>query len=209
MIDYLGIVGIINRECKVLFVEPFKLVQNIGHNNIYLYRIEGTSTALNRYDSEPVKVLKWFDKYWLFIELKFIVDKSKRLQKIVSEIHTNISISVYEGEDSDEIKTQLFRAEWDDFNNPEELHSQPHWHITSSQAIEKTFEDYSNHFDNGDFVSLLEDQRTKFFDVKRIHFAMNGNWQEEQSHIHKIKNPEQVSKWLMGLLNHIRVELEK
>ena len=153
--------------------------------------------------------MKWFDKYWLFIEVKFIVEKSKKGQKLISVIHTNISISVYEGEDSDEIKTQLFRAEWDDFNNPNELHSQPHWHITSSQAVERTFEEYSNHFDNGNFVSLLEDQRAKLFDVKKIHFAMNGNWQANQSHIHTIQSSEQVSRWLKGLLNHIRIELEK
>ena len=83
------------------------------------------------------------------------------------------------------------------------------WHITSSQAVEKTFEEYSTYFDNGDFISLLEDQRSTFFDVKKIHFAMNGNWQYNQTHIHTISNSEQVSKWLKGLLNHIRVELEK
>lgn len=209
MTDYLGIVSTINKECKILFAETFRLVPYKGYHNVFLFRIEGSSTALNRYDSEPVKVLKWFDKYWLFIEVKFIVEKSKKGQKLISVIHTNISISVYEGEDSDEIKTQLFRAEWDDFNNPNELHSQPHWHITSSQAVERTFEEYSNHFDNGNFVSLLEDQRAKLFDVKKIHFAMNGNWQANQSHIHTIQSSEQVSRWLKGLLNHIRIELEK
>lgn len=209
MSDYLDIVGTINKECRILFVEPFRLVPFKGHHNIFLFRIEGSSTALNRYDSEPVKVLKWFGKYWLFIEVKFIIERSKQGQKLITTIHTNISVSIYEGEDSDEIKTQLFRAEWDDFNNPNELHSQPHWHITSSQAVEKTFEEYSNHFDNGDFISLLEDQRSKLFDVKKIHFAMNGNWQYDQTHIHTIRSSEQVSKWLKGLLIHIRVELEK
>lgn len=209
MSDFLGIVEIINKECKVLFVEPFRLVPYTGHHNVIWFRIEGSSTALNRYDSEPVKVLRWFDKYWLYIEVKFITEKSKQGHKLITTIHTNISISVYEGEDSDEFKIQLFRAEWDDFNNPNELHSQPHWHITSSQAIEKTFEEYSIHFDNGDFISLLEGHKSKLFDVKKIHFAMNGNWQNDQTHIHTIKTSNQVSKWLKGLLNHIRVELEK
>lgn len=209
MSDYLGIIETINKECWILFMEPFKLIPSKGHHNVFLFRIEGSSFALNRYDSEPVKVLKWFGKFWLFIEVKFINEKKKQGQKLITSIHTSISISVYEGEDSDEIKTQLFRAEWDDFNNPYELHAQPHWHITSSQAVEKTFEEYSTYFDNGDFISLLEDQRSTFFDVKKIHFAMNGNWQYNQTHIHTISNSEQVSKWLKGLLNHIRVELEK
>ena len=209
MSDYLGIVDKINKECKILFIESFKLIPFKGHHNIFLFRIEGNSFALNRYDFEPVKVLRWFDKFWLFIEIKFIVEKSKIINKEVEITHTNISLSVYEGDDNDERKIQLFRAEWDDFNNPTEKHSQPHWHITSSQAVEKTFEEYSNHFDNGDFITLLEKEKSKLFDVKRIHFAMNGNWQENQNHIHTIKNSDQVSKWLKGLLSHIRLELEE
>jgi|SRR5690606_19406880 len=209
MSDFLGIVETINKECKILFVEPFKLVPYKGHHNIFLFKIEGSSTALNRYDFEPVKVLKWHDKYWLYVEVKFIVEDYKKGNKLNSTTHTNISISVYEGDDTDDLKVQLFRAEWDDFNNPNEIHSQPHWHITSSQAVEKTFEEYSIHFDNSDFISLLEDQKSKLFDVKKIHFAMNGDWQNDQSHIHSIKSSNQVSKWLKGLLNHIRVELEK
>jgi len=209
MSDFLGIVEKINKECKILFVENFKLVPSKGHHDIYIYRIEGSSFALNRYDFEPVKVLKWFDKFWLYIEIKFIVEKSKRVNKQIETTHTNISLSIYEGEDNDERKIQLFRAEWDDMNNPAEKHSQPHWHITSSQAIEKTFEEYSNHFDNGDFISVLEKERSKLFDVKRIHFAMNGNWQENQTHIHTIKSADQISKWFKGLLSHIRLELEE
>lgn len=209
MSDYLGIVDKINKECKILFIDSFKLMPFKSHHNIFSFRIEGNSLALNRYDFEPVKVLRWFDKFWLFIEIKFIVEKTKIVNKEVEITHTNISLSVYEGDDNDERKIQLFRAEWDDFNNTTEKHSQPHWHITSSQAVEKTFEEYSNHFDNGDFIALLEKEKSKLFDVKRIHFAMNGNWQENQTHIHTIKNSDQVSKWLKGLLSHIRLELEE
>lgn len=207
MSDFLGIVEKLNKECRILFVENFKLIPISGHYNIYLYRIEGNSNALNRYDSEPVKVLKWFDKFWLFIEIKFIIEKTKIINKTSTTTHTNISLSVYEGEDNDDRKIQLFRAEWDDMNNINEIHSQPHWHLTSSQAIEKTFEEYSTHFDNGDFISLLEKEKEKLFDVKKIHFAMNGNWQNNQPHIHKIIDSEQVAKWLIGLLSHIRLEL--
>ena len=168
MSDFLGIVEKLNKECRILFVENFKLIPISGHYNIYLYRIEGNSNALNRYDSEPVKVLKWFDKFWLFIEIKFIIEKTKIINKTSTTTHTNISLSVYEGEDNDDRKIQLFRAEWDDMNNINEIHSQPHWHLTSSQAIEKTFEEYSTHFDNGDFISLLEKEKEKLFDVKKM-----------------------------------------
>ena len=52
MNDFLGIVEKINKECKILFVENFKIVPSKGHHNIYIYRIEGSSFALNRYDLE-------------------------------------------------------------------------------------------------------------------------------------------------------------
>lgn len=209
MSDFLEIINRVNRQCKKLFVENFKLSPSKGHHNIYIYRIEGSSLALNRYDNAPVKVLRWFGNFWLYLEMKFIIEKLKQGNKQIKIIHTNISLSVYEGSDNDDRKIQLFRAEWDDMNNPYEKHSQPHWHITSNQAIEKTFEEYSNNFDNGDFISLLNDMKSKFFDVKKIHFAMNGNWQEGETHIHRIDNAEQITKWLKGLLAHIRLELEE
>ena len=209
MSDFLEFIEKINKECKVLFVENFKLIPSNGHHNISVYRIEGSCYALNRYDFEPIKVFRWFDKFWLYIEVKFILEETKKANKLIRNTHTNISLSVYEGEDSDDRKVQLFRAEWDDLNNPDENHSQPHWHITSSQAIERSFEEYSTHFDNGDFISFLEEEKSKLFDVKKIHFAMNGNWQVNQTHVHRITSSEQVAKWLKGLLSHIRIELEE
>lgn len=207
MVDFLGIIEKLNDELNVYFDNNFRLSYKKGHHDIYVYRIEGNSYALNREDDEPVKVLRWFNDIWLFFEIKFIVEKYKVGNKRISKTHTNISLSVYQGDDYDEKKIQLFRAEWDDMNNPFEKHSQPHWHITSSQAIEKTFEEYSNHLDGGEFISILTVEKSKIFDVKRIHFAMNGNWYDNQLHIHTINNADQVSKWLKGLLSHIRTEL--
>lgn len=209
MIDHLGIIEKLNKECKFLFLENFKLIPTTGHHNIYVFKIEGTSFAINRYDSEPVKVLRWFDDFWVYIEIRFINEKTKVGHKYIDLIHTYISLSIYQGNDADNRKTQLFRAEWDDLNNSEEKHSQPHWHVTSSQSIERTMEEYSNHFDNGDFISLFDDISSSIYDVKKIHFAMNGNWQEKKTHVHKIISAEQVSLWLQGLLTHIRIELEE
>jgi hypothetical protein len=111
------------------------------------------------------------------------------------------------GKEAEE-KQQLFRAEWDSYSNPEEKHPQPHWHITSSQAIEKTLREYANDFEQYDFASLLEAEKGKIIDVKRIHFAMNGNWHSDGCHIHNLNNEQQMVKWLQGVLSHLRTELE-
>lgn len=210
MIDPQLLIKKINDGCKNIFYNNFELKPFTGHYNSTFYRLEGTSSALNRFEIpyEPVKVLHWFDSFWLFIEIKFIRSEIVQNRKKISQIHTYISLSGFHGEETDSMKYQLFRAEWDDYFNSKEKHSQPHWHITSNQAIERTFEEYSNYFDNGDFISLLQQEKKKIFDVNKIHFAINGNWQNGETHIHKIDNEDKIVKWLQGLLLHLRTELE-
>ena len=207
-------------------MEPGKLVDSInssfGNYNVnwfrlrqskddaYYYVIEGRSLALNRFDTpqEFVKVIEWFDKFWLFLGIKFSLPVKKNSKRIDTQLQT-ISLSVFQGEDYDDKKYQLFRAEWDNYSNADNQHAQPHWHITSSQAIETIFDEYTNDSNMRDFLQILEDEKRKVIDVKRIHFAMNGNWQkEDDNHIHKMEDEEQVVRWLQGLLAHLRTELE-
>lgn len=210
MIEPQKLIDSININCKNLFINPFRLkLYKRSHNSIF-YRIEGSSKALNRFDypSESVDVLKWFRDFWIFLEIKFIIITEKLPNKNNNIFHIYISLSVFQGEDSDYRKYQLFRAEWDDNYNPNENHSQPHWHITANQAIERTFEEYSKTFDKDDFLLILEDEKQKVIDVNKIHFAMNGNWQSSQGHVHKIDDEDKIVKWLQGIIAHLRVELE-
>jgi hypothetical protein len=135
-----------------------------------------TSWAVNRFDmpQESVKVLNWFDDFWLYLEIKF----STKQDIII--IRT--SLSVFQGEDNDNEKYQLFRAEWDDYNNADEIHAQPHWHITSAQTIEKILKDYFSY--DSDFSSILEQEKDKIVDE------------------------QQIVRWLQKMLSHLRDELE-
>ncbi|MDR1115164.1 MAG: hypothetical protein LBL33_03260 [Tannerella sp.] len=197
-------------ECgKKSVSKDFNLKSIERKNNELIYTINGTSSAVNRFDipQESVKVLKWFDVFWLFLKIKFITEKREIKGKIVTNKIIRISLSVFQGQDDENEKFQLFRAEWDDNNNPDEKHAQPHWHITSSQAIENSFYKYSDTFEQQEFIDLLESEKQKVFDVKKIHFAMNGQWQNGNNHIHKIENEQQIVNWLQGMLFHIRTEL--
>jgi len=196
-----NLIKAINTGCRNLCREQV-IMERYQH---HIYRVRGRYDALNRFDfpEESVKVIHWFSDFWLFLEVKFIVEDKKR----ISETHTCISVSIFQGK-AEEEKQQLFRAEWDDYHNPDEKHPQPHWHITSSQAIEKTLREYADNFVASDFISLLEQEKGEFIDVKRIHFAMNGNWHKDGNHTHKMENEQQVVKWLQGLLKHLRTELE-
>ncbi|KAA6315477.1 hypothetical protein EZS27_034066 [termite gut metagenome] len=210
MINPQKLIDTINSSCKPLLGQSFALTKRKQGNNFCLYRINGTSDALNEFDNpaDIVKVLKWFNDFWVFLEIKFTIEEKKVINKRTNEIYVCFSLSIFQGENSDNKKYQLFRAEWDDYNNTEEKHSQPHWHITSNQALEKTIEEYADIFDNRYLISLLDEERNKVFDVKRIHFAMNGNWQNDETHIHKMENEQQIAKWLQGMLNHLRIELD-
>ena len=193
------LINCINKDCKKSIHPAFNLSVYNKNYKFTHFRIDGTSDAVNR--DEEVKVLNWFDNFWLFIEISF-----RKTSKNDTEI--SISLSVFQGDDSSNKKHQLFRAEWDDYNNPVEKHAQPHWHITSSQAIENSFREYAEFFDKPEILEELEKEKQKVLDVKRIHFAMNGDWQKSKKYIHKMEDEQQVVKWLQGMLSYLRTELE-
>lgn len=199
MLDPEQLINLINKECRSYFPNSYFKLYLFARSYISsFYRVEGTSFALNRYEnnSEKIKVLHWFDDFWLFMELRFI------------EKNTFISLSIFQGDDRDEIKHQLFRAEWDDHNNPDEKHPQPHWHITSDYTIEESFKDFSNSFDEGNSFSTFEVVKSEIIDIKRMHFAMNGNWHNGDNHTHTIDDNIKIVRWFQGILNHLKIELE-
>lgn len=186
----------INKGCRLLFDSSFHLQPS----NVNRFRISGnqSSKSLNNYKSikEEINVIKWFDVFWIFLEITFV------------EKNSFISLSVFQGEQSDNEKNQLFRAEWDDYNNEHEKHPQPHWHITSDQSIENTFKEYTDTFENEGFAELLKQEKTKIIDVNKIHFAMNGNWINNETHVQSINDNEKIVKWFEGLISHLRLQLE-
>lgn len=165
------------------------------------FSIEGVYEAVNyrRSDSIQVKTIHWFDKFYLYVEVNFSSDYS----------HKFISLSVFQGEESDLRKNQLFRAEWDDYNRENEMRPQPHWHITRDKANYENFHSLINTSDiqeNSSF-ELFQMSEMEVFDTKKIHFAMSANWQNKEYYVHKIDDAEKITDWLEGLLEHIKYEL--
>lgn len=175
--------------------EPLK-TKNYIH-----YKIEGSYDAINykRNDSDKIKVVKWFGEFYLYLEVNY----SKNY------LHKMISVSIFQGKETELKKNQLFRAEWDDYNIENESRPQPHWHITKDKAnyekysdlIDDTNESEKNSFD------LFKMSNSEIFDTKKIHFAMSSNWQNQKPFAHKIDDASKVVKWIEGLLEHIKYEL--
>lgn len=197
MLDKTRIINDINKSCKIFFTESSFFLHPSKANR---FKITGdnVSKAINNYNNslEEVDVIKWFDDFWVYIIIRF------------ENQNTFISLSVFQGKENDEKKNQLFRAEWDDYNAEDGYHPQPHWHITSNQAIESTFEEYAIGFENDDFLDTLKAEKSKTIDVNQIHFAMNGNWINNGTHIHSLNNEEIIIKWFQGLLSHLKQQLK-
>lgn len=174
----------------------------ISSNELYVFKIQGISEAINfrRNEQEKVKVLPWFENFYLYLEVRFLSNYS----------HILISISLFQGEEYDIKKNQLFRAEWDDYNTEEESRPQPHWHVTRDNAIYNNFNEFTNHNDEQEKFGFesYDVVQSEVFDTKKIHFAMSSNWQNRVSAVHKIDDATKVVLWIEGLLEHIKYELK-
>ncbi len=197
MIDPKSLIKKINKTCGDLFEESSFYLHPAITNS---YRISGNyiSKAINfRKDvKEEVTVIKWFKNFWVYIEVDFI------------NTTCFISLSVFQGNEGVRNKHQLFRAEWDDYNDNQDRHPQPHWHITANKAIENTLDVLKDDEEAEGFMSLLNEEKLKIVNVNEMHFAMIGNWINGQTHIHKLDNETKIVQWFFGLLSHIKVELE-
>lgn len=167
------------------------------------YRIIGTYKAINhrKNQSEEVKTLHLVGNFYVYIEVKFTRDYQNKF----------ISVSLFEGAGNDEKKNQLFRAEWDDYeNNNNANHPQPHWHITRDKAQELVFSDLANKNIEAESMSLemFDFSNKSVFDTKKVHFAMSGLWHyNNEGHVHKMDDADKIVNWMRGLLEHVRYEL--
>ncbi len=169
------------------------------------------SLAINnrKNEDQQIKVLNLRDDFWVYIGIEFIYKKKKKKE------FPNIffSLSVFQGDFKDNYKTQLFRAEWDNFENFPENHAQPHWHIYPHKYTKKTHDDFEDFIElqetDKDFNTFVNNDTTKkIVDLKKFHFAMNGQWSEKKTDVHKISEENELIDWFSGILSHIKKELK-
>lgn len=175
------------------------------HKNPSLYIINGSpnSIALNQFknDSSKINVVKWFDKAWVYSTIEF-----NKIEPLKIQI---FSFSVFWGEENDSKKKQLFRAEWD-FYDENDKHPQPHWHFygNSQVGFDESFADLVEREEERSVIKeLLEEKTTELFPIEKFHFAMNAKWSEKLGHIHDYDNVEEFISWFDGLLGHIRDQM--
>lgn len=197
-------------------------INNVGQNYVdttfhllpkgvltYVINGKNISQAINqkKNNSFTVNVLNWFNDFWLYVEIRFVLNKSiSKRKKTLPNIF--FTLSVFQGK-VDKNKTQLFRAEWGNYDDNSDNHPQPHWHIYTQREIEeqeKNFDEIVSTTDKS-FIEYM-DKDTEVVNIDRFHFAMNGQWSNKNSDVHKIEIESDLTNWFEGVLSHIKKELE-
>lgn len=175
---------------------------------LYVCSGNNISTAINlrKNNSQQVNVSYWFDNFWLYIELRY-VPKTKKSKGNIPNVF--FSLSVFQGKSEELEKTQLFRAEWDNYEIPSLSHPQPHWHIYTRKDIEELKKPFNELIDSPEdnFEDFIDDV-SEIIDIDKFHFAMNGQWSENNSEVHEISEEKDLTNWFAGILNHIKRELK-
>jgi hypothetical protein len=224
MLDAKTIIKAINKSLEPFFIKgkggAFVLIQHKSPSTFRLRISDNNSTAYNSYGNsgEDVKVVKWFDDFWLFVEISFLVSRVKNItsltvkekietQPVESRLGVNVTLSVFQGEETDNHKVQLFRAEWDDYGDNSLAHAQPHWHYLSNKSLQNTVSSFADEVKDT-FGELLKQEEAKTVDLSKFHFAMNGDWFNSNVHMHGITDEKTLASWFGGLLAHLKTELE-
>jgi hypothetical protein len=191
----------INRSCGD---HDFCLSSQSGSGLIYTISGKYLTDAINSNSEEPIKVSKWFDDFWLYITIQF------SLSDVNNETPYKFSLSVFQGVDDDKQKNQLFRAEWDNFED-NNSHPQPHWHFYTAYNSDKSYNNFAEYLEGTDtdstFLNSINNTKSNI-DIQKIHFAMNAAWDKRGGHIHKINDADSFISWLQGLLEHIKIQLK-
>jgi len=223
------------KEIQTSIQSTFDINIFLHEDGYGLYRLiggENMSDAkdLHKNEFNDIKVVNWFDDYWVYAVLVFKkiepestlksnqkgIDKNdyfKKLEKFNLKLGSDffesfISISVFNGGYDVFSKYQLFRAEWDNYKEGQDKHPQPHWQFYQFEEYKQKLNGIEGEtFIVDDDESKFEDILVKKLDFKKFHFAMNGNWINNENHIHSINDNEKIVKWFLGLFSHLRVQL--
>ena len=173
------------------------------------YVVQGTEYAINRFEDpgERVKVKHWYSDIWIYVRIHYEVIPFENKRRSC-DVLPFISISFFQK--TGNVINQLFRAEWDSYVQVSELkHPQPHWHITSNLAVERTLDDLKNVDDDINlFAELFKEEKKDLLNMHSMHFAMAGSWFKDGEMKLEISSEEQIVNWMKYLFAHVHNEID-
>jgi hypothetical protein len=214
------LIKLIKKLCNEILPANSCFIDKPGINGSkYVLQGSERSEAIGRDNETPITIHRWFEKYWLYLDIRFDnvevpqKSKSKKTRNLLESSHFKedldhclyinknyyrvfVFVTVFYGEKESDKKTQLFRAEWDSYPD-NKTHPQPHWHFHQQRE---------SVYGNEDFDQVFDDVQE--YSIEKIHFAMNGQWAVNNGEcIHHINDGKALARWLAGLLTHIQLQL--
>jgi len=189
------------RECRKqmakFLAQPYLLVKSLPSvspkQRYYFHTIDSSQAeAGDRVYSVIPFFEKGFVKYWIGASIDIEVGRECFLK--------DVSLIVFEGETTDQVKNAAFRAEWHDFNDIEHTHAQPHWHVYSiiDDSIRESWSILGEEPQMKDFKAEKLDPNRQF------HFAIGSQWQLLNIDSHMVRlDFNNLYKWLNGCINYI------
>jgi hypothetical protein len=193
-----------NKQAPVCFAEK---------QSEYVLASNDCSKAIDikRNESREVNVVRLAEDYWLYVVLKFVIKDTSTPHTSRSKNSPAIffSLSLFQGEHSDDKKTQLFRAEFDSYDTNSN-HPQPHWHFLVGDNYSMPPYNFEEHLskEKPRFDDFVSGEKRSALAMSKIHFAMCASWFKGEGHIFKAEDNKQFLDWYCGLLDHIKSQLK-
>jgi hypothetical protein len=125
-----------------------------------------------------------------------------------------VSLVIFQGVATDEVKTPILRAEWDAIaSDGRSKHAQPHWHVYSSPLNNTIVLEYPKFSVETEVVDFSPEESTSLTGHvwergDRFHFAMASKWHLDGVDAHQeLLEQEKLLKWLEGCVGYIRAQL--
>lgn len=192
----------LNKVAKIHFNDD-SISLKVKDISSYCFVSQNNSLALNYHkaDSEQVKAVRFVKDIWIYIIIRFKQSKDFEIQ--------SFSLSAFKGAEDDPYKQQIFRAEWDNYQD-DVSHPQPHWHFYSNADVEylkKQFSEITDVEQRGFLSELADESHLKMIYFPKLHFAISSQWQFQKGHICLFDNQSLFINWFDGLLEHLKTEL--
>lgn len=139
-------------------------------------------------------------KYWLAASIDLVFQQQCHL--------ADVSLTVFEGEASDNVKIPVLRAEWDSRQESSLLmvHAQPHWHVYSSAVAQAAYIKRAEPKFGTDIRPFSPLQQPHM--GEDFHFAMASQWHivGKNSHAWDLE-VDSLFRWLDGCISYIHGQL--
>jgi hypothetical protein len=165
-------------------------------------------------NGQKIPVVLMMNDIWLHFSIQY---RRVNLNKGKSHEIEGLTLQFYQ--ENNDVKTLLFRAEWDNSDPNEFFHPQPHWHlhpeikymIDGESFNAETFKDYAELVKNEDsFASeILNAEKEEKSTLSSFHFAMACLWYSNITDKARVPLTEQnLLNWLTGCLENINLQIK-